>query len=57
MDLAHLSASNAQGPNGDDDASNAEALYVQRQVAPMIQRIYGVVLKSDIENYYQYRRS
>jgi CIC family chloride channel protein len=39
------------------DASNAEALYVQRQVAPMIQRIYGVVLKSDIENYYQYRRS
>ena len=39
------------------DASGAEALYVQRHVAPMIQRIYGVVLKSDIESYYQYRRS
>ncbi|KAA1170687.1 chloride channel protein [Marinobacter salinexigens] len=39
------------------DASNAEALYVQRHVAPMIQRVYGVVLKSDIESYYQYRRS
>jgi CIC family chloride channel protein len=39
------------------DNSNAEALYVQRHVAPMIQRIYGVVLKSDIESYYQYRRS
>lgn len=34
----------------------AEALYVQRHVAPMIQRIYGVVLKADIENYYQYKR-
>lgn len=39
------------------ESSQAEALYVQRQVAPMIQRIYGVVLKSDIESYYQYRRS
>jgi len=39
------------------DNTNAEALYVQRHVAPMIQRIYGVVLKSDIESYYQYRRS
>lgn len=39
------------------DLTNAEALYVQRHVAPMIQRIYGVVLKSDIESYYQYRRS
>jgi CIC family chloride channel protein len=39
------------------EATKAEALYVQRQVAPMIQRIYGVVLKSDIESYYQYRRS
>ena len=39
------------------DNSNVEALYVQRHVAPMIQRIYGVVLKSDIESYYQYRRS
>ena len=37
--------------------SRAEALYVQRHVAPMIQRVYGVVLKSDIESYYQYRRS
>ncbi|MDX1456538.1 MAG: chloride channel protein [Marinobacter sp.] len=37
--------------------SKAEALYVQRHIAPMIQRIYGVVLKSDIESYYQYRRS
>ncbi len=39
------------------DTTNAEALYVQRHVAPMIQRVYGVVLKSDIESYYQYRRS
>ncbi|MBW0148691.1 chloride channel protein [Marinobacter arenosus] len=39
------------------DSSNSEALYVQRHVAPMIQRVYGVVLKSDIESYYQYRRS
>ncbi|MFC4239065.1 chloride channel protein [Marinobacter oulmenensis] len=39
------------------DKGRAEALYVQRQVAPMIQRVYGVVLKSDIESYYQYRRS
>lgn len=39
------------------ESSNAEALYVQRHVAPMIQRVYGVVLKSDIESYYQYRRS
>jgi len=39
------------------DTTNAEALYVQRHVAPMIQRVYGVVLKSDIESHYQYRRS
>lgn len=39
------------------DSTRAEALYVQRHVAPMIQRVYGVVLKSDIESYYQYRRS
>src|SRR5690554_1801294 len=39
------------------DSSQAEALYVQRHVAPMIQRVYGVVLQSDIESYYQYRRS
>jgi len=39
------------------EATDAEALYVQRQVAPMIQRVHGVVLKSDIESYYQYRRS
>ncbi|MEC7815148.1 MAG: chloride channel protein [Pseudomonadota bacterium] len=39
------------------DNTQAEALYVQRQVAPMIQRVYGVVLPSDIESYYQYRRS
>lgn len=39
------------------DSTQAEALYVQRQVAPMIQRVYGVVLPSDIESYYQYRRS
>ncbi len=39
------------------DQTSAEALYVQRHVAPTIQRIYGVLLKSDIENYYQYRRS
>ncbi|WP_203143459.1 chloride channel protein [Marinobacter mangrovi] len=36
--------------------SRAEALYVQRHVAPMIQRIIGVVLKSEIEHYYQYRK-
>ncbi|PSF12388.1 chloride channel protein [Marinobacter fuscus] len=39
------------------DSTQAEALYVQRHVAPMIQRVYGVVLHSDIESYYQYRRS
>ena len=39
------------------DNTQAEALYVQRHVAPMIQRIYGVVLPTDIESYYQYRRS
>ncbi|WP_150912320.1 chloride channel protein [Marinobacter halotolerans] len=39
------------------DQSSVEALYVQRHVAPTIQRIYGVLLKSDIESYYQYRRS
>lgn len=39
------------------DQTNVEALYVQRHVAPTIQRIYGVLLKSDIENYYHYRRS
>ena len=39
------------------ETTNVEALYVQRHVAPMIQRVYGVVLKSDIESYYQYRRS
>jgi CIC family chloride channel protein len=39
------------------DATNAEALYVRRHLAPMIQRVYGVVLKTDIESYYQYRRS
>lgn len=37
--------------------TQAEALYVQRHVAPMIQRIYGVVLPADIESHYQYRRS
>ncbi|XOB93305.1 chloride channel protein [Pseudomonadota bacterium 24LQ007] len=39
------------------DSTQAEALYVQRHVAPMIQRVYGVVLQTDIEIYYQYRRS
>ena len=39
------------------DSTQAEALYVQRHVAPMIQRVYGVVLQTDIESYYQYRRS
>ncbi|WP_417532404.1 chloride channel protein [Marinobacter lipolyticus] len=39
------------------DGTSVEALYVQRHVAPMIQRVYGIVLKSDIESYYQYRRS
>jgi len=39
------------------DTTQAEALYVQRHVAPMIQRVYGIVLKSHIESYYQYRRS
>ncbi|WP_404367901.1 chloride channel protein [Marinobacter sp.] len=37
------------------ESTQAEALYVQRHVAPMIQRIYGVVLKSDIESYYKYK--
>jgi CIC family chloride channel protein len=39
------------------DHTSVEALYVQRHVAPTIQRIYGILLKSDIESYYQYRRS
>lgn len=39
------------------DDSKAEALYVQRHVAPMIQRIYGIVLPTDIDSYYQYRRA
>jgi len=39
------------------DQTSSEALYVQRHVAPTIQRVYGVLLRSDIENYYQYRRS
>lgn len=38
------------------DKSHAEALYVERQIAPTIKRIYGILLKSDIENYYQYRQ-
>ncbi|MAA66366.1 MAG: chloride channel protein [Alteromonadaceae bacterium] len=38
------------------EESHAEALYVQRHVAPMIKRIIGVVLKSDIESYYQYKK-
>lgn len=37
-------------------SSRAEALYVQRHAAPMIQRIIGVVLRSEIESYYQYRK-
>ncbi|BES69822.1 chloride channel protein [Marinobacter nanhaiticus D15-8W] len=37
-------------------SSQAEALYVQRHAAPMIQRIIGVVLRSEIESYYQYRK-
>ncbi|MBS3805189.1 MAG: chloride channel protein [Oleiphilaceae bacterium] len=37
------------------EKSQAQALYVQRPAAPMIQRIYGVVLKSDIESYYRYK--
>ena len=37
--------------------TSAEALYVLRDVAPMIQRMYGVVHKSDMESHYQYRRS
>jgi CIC family chloride channel protein len=39
------------------ESSGAEALYVQRPIAPMIQHIYGIVLRSDIESYYKYRRS
>jgi CIC family chloride channel protein len=38
------------------ESSDAEALYVQRPIAPMIQHIYGIVLRSDIESYYKYRR-
>lgn len=38
------------------DKSQVEALYVERQIAPTIKRIYGILLKSDIENYYQYRQ-
>lgn len=36
--------------------TDAEALLVQRTAAPMIQQVVGVILKPDIENYYQYRR-
>lgn len=36
--------------------TGAEAILVQRTAAPMIQQVLGVVVKSDIENYYQYRR-
>ncbi|MDY6797146.1 MAG: chloride channel protein [Pseudomonadota bacterium] len=39
------------------ESSGAEALYVQRPIAPMIQHIYGIVLRSDIESYYKYRRN
>jgi len=38
------------------ERNKAEALYVQRHVAPTIQRIYGVVLPSDVESYYQWRK-
>lgn len=36
--------------------TGAEAMLVQRTAAPMIQQVLGVVVQSDIENYYQYRR-
>ncbi len=36
--------------------TKTEALYVERMSAPMITRVLGVVTRSDIENYYQYKR-
>jgi len=38
------------------DSHQAQALYVQMPMARSIQRIYGVVLQSDIESHYQYQR-
>jgi CIC family chloride channel protein len=37
--------------------TGAEALYVERTTAPMIKSIIGVLTRSDIENYYRYKRS
>lgn len=36
--------------------TGAEAILVQRTAAPMIQQVLGVIVKTDIENYYQYQR-
>ncbi|MDX1451416.1 MAG: chloride channel protein [Oleiphilaceae bacterium] len=35
--------------------SGTEALFVERTSAPMIKRVVGIVTRTDIENYYQYK--
>lgn len=32
-------------------------LYVERQSAPMVSRVIGIVARSDVENYYRYKRN
>ncbi|WP_250656508.1 chloride channel protein [Alkalimarinus coralli] len=36
--------------------SSTEALLVERTSAPMIKTVLGIITRSDIENYYQYKR-
>jgi len=36
--------------------TNTDALYVERTSAPMITRVLGVLTRTDVENYYQYKR-
>lgn len=36
--------------------SGTEALFVERENAPLITRIQGVITRADVENYYRYKR-
>lgn len=36
--------------------TKTEALFVERENAPLITRIQGVITRQDVENYYQYKR-
>ncbi|MCP5162461.1 MAG: chloride channel protein [Hahellaceae bacterium] len=36
--------------------TSAEALYIERISAPMLTSVQGVITKSDVESYYQYKR-